>query len=447
MTQFRKLNKTGTKLITCAGALALMAGAGMAPTAYAYDCLLDTNNDGDADSNVDTDGGANSGGFSNPLACGSFASATGSEAIALGGSANAAGFHSTALGFSASAAGGNSTALGTSGSAAGNDSIVIGANAEDGGFAEAIVIGTGASASANRTTAVGTGANAAGSDSIAVGYGTNFLTTSGGNSIALGEFARSRGSNSIAIGSDTVDAGLIGASAGGNNSIVIGTDASDSFKVGAIVIGTGVSATEVDQVILKSADTFTILGNGDVGMGTAAPAGNLDIDSGGAVDTTLLLSNTVAQWEFKSKATTGRLNFKNLIAGGVPFKLGPSAVNSLLSVGTMADDLVEVRGELMVEGDVDVTGTLTTGGPTCGGGCDAVFGANYDLPSIEEHAAAMYANSYLPEIGPTVPKAAINVTERMGTMLNELEKAHIYIAQQQKELTEIKQQLALLMTQ
>ena len=100
----------------------------------------------------------------------------------------------------------------------------------------------------------------------------------------------------------------------------------------------------------------------------------------------------------------------------------------------------------MVEGDVDVTGTLTTGGPTCGGGCDAVFGADYDLPSIEEHAAQMYANSYLPEIGPTVPKAAINVSERMGTMLNELEKAHIYIAQQESRLVKLadeKQALAL----
>ena len=164
-----------------------------------------------------------------------------------------------------------------------------------------------------------------------------------------------------------------------------------------------------------------------------APLGNLDINSG-ADDTTLLLNNSSAQWELKSKASTGRLNFKNLTDGGVPFKLGSSAVNSLLSVGTAANDLVEVRGELMVEGDVDVTGTLTTGGPTCGGGCDAVFGADYDLPSIEEHAKAMYANKYLPEVGPTVPHAPMNISEKVGTMLNELEKAHIYIAQQEARI-------------
>ena len=270
-----------------------------------------------------------------------------------------------------------------------------------------------------------------------VGYAANLGITVGANSTALGYYAKTGGTNAIAIGADTADGGLLGADAQGDNSIVIGTDAGDGGFAGSIVMGKDALATEADQVILKSADTFTILGNGDVGIGTAAPLANLDINSG-AADTVLLLNNTSAQWELKSKASTGRLNFKNLIAGGVPFKLGPSAVNSLLSVGTMADDLVEVRGELMVEGDVDVTGTLTTGGPTCGGGCDAVFGADYDLPSIEEHAAAMYANSYLPEIGPTVPHAPVNLSEQYGKVINELEKAHIYIAQQQAEIARLK---------
>jgi hypothetical protein len=74
-----------------------------------------------------------------------------------------------------------------------------------------------------------------------------------------------------------------------------------------------------------------------------------------------------------------------------------------------------------------------------------VFGADYDLPSIEEHAAAMFANSYLPQVGPTVPHAPMNVSEKVGDMLNELEKAHIYIAQlsaekqvMQAEITRLK---------
>ena len=454
----RKHNSISAKLITGAAMLALIAGLSltMAPQAYAFDCLLDTNNDGDADSNSDTDAGADSSGSTSRLACGQGASATNSNttalgrdaiaagdgATALGRDANAALDFATALGSSASAAGSASTALGRFASAAGSSSTALGASASAAGdFSTAL--GRTANAAGLNSTTLGGSASAAGQDSIAVGafaktdlvgttsvgFAANSLIAAGANSTALGYWAKTGGTNAIAIGADGDNTNL-GASAAGDDSIVIGADAGDGGFAGAVVMGKDALATEAGQVILKSADTFTILGNGDVGIGTAAPMGNLDINSG-AADTTLLLNNTSAQWELKSKASTGRLNFKNLIAGGVPFKLGPSAVNSLLSVGTMADDLVEVRGELMVEGDVDVTGTLTTGGPTCGGGCDAVFGADYDLPTIEEHAKAMYANSYLPQVGPTVPHAPMNISETMGDMLNELEKAHIYIAQMQ----------------
>ncbi len=470
MTKFNKLNKATTKLIIGSGVLILMVGFNplFVPMANAEDCLLDTNHDGDADSNVDTDGAAASNDSPVRLACGANASAGGANATALGSLANAAGAFSVALGYDASAAGDNSTALGVDASAAGLESTVLGRSASAAGSSSiamgrsasaagdnstalgrsasaadnatalgrdasaagvsSTALGRSASAAGNFSTAVGNTAKAAGGNSTALGYFANFAGPAGQFSTALGSLATARGLNAIAIGADTSDADFVGADAQGDDSIVIGSEASDANFNRAVVIGTGAAATETDQVILKSADTFTILGNGDVGLGTATPMGNLDINSG-VDDTVLLLTNTSAQWELKSKAATGRLNFKNVTASGVPFKLGPNSVNGLLSVGTMADDLVEVRGELMVEGDVDVTGTLTTGGPTCGGGCDAVFDANYDLLTIEEHAAQMFANSYLPQVGPTVPHAPMNISEKVGDMLNELEKAHIYIDQ------------------
>jgi len=62
-----------------------------------------------------------------------------------------------------------------------------------------------------------------------------------------------------------------------------------------------------------------------------------------------------------------------------------------------------------------------------------VFDADYDLPTIEEHAREMFAKKHLPEIGPTIPLAPINLSEQYGKMLNELEKAHIYIAELNEE--------------
>ena len=382
----RKFKPISAKFITGVAMLALMAGASLAlsPQAFAEDCLLDSDDSGDANAG-DTDGGADSSGDNLRLACGVGASAAGINSTALGNGASAAGPDSTAMGREASAAGTRSIALGRNAVATETDSIALGNSANAGGTrstalgrsadaagVNSTAVGSSTSAGGTESTALGRTANAAGERSIALGFSAD----AGVRSIALGGFSNAgeratsvgygsdTGLNAVALGGDsTADIDTVGAQALGDNSIAIGADASDGSFADAVIIGKGATATEADQVILKSADTFTIMGNGDVGIGTAAPMGNLDINSG-VDDTVLLLTNTSAQWELKSKAATGRLNFKNLTDGGVPFKLGPSAVNALLSVGTAADDLVEVRGELMVEGDVDVTGTLTTGGPT-----------------------------------------------------------------------------------
>ncbi len=101
-------------------------------------------------------------------------------------------------------------------------------------------------------------------------------------------------------------------------------------------------------------------------------------------------------------------------------------------------------------GNLSVTGQVTTGGTGCGGGCDAVFQPGYELETIAEHAAFMWANSYLPAVGPTVENGASwSLTEMTGGMLNELEKAHIYIEQlndklrdKRSKILDLKQRLA-----
>ncbi len=53
--------------------------------------------------------------------------------------------------------------------------------------------------------------------------------------------------------------------------------------------------------------------------------------------------------------------------------------------------------------------------------------------SIEEHAKQMFEDKHLPAIGPVVPKEPINISDQFGNFLNELETAHIYIAQLKHE--------------
>ena len=97
------------------------------------------------------------------------------------------------------------------------------------------------------------------------------------------------------------------------------------------------------------------------------------------------------------------------------------------------------QSEFLIDGatgNITIRGTITTGGTTCGGGCDLVFTEDYDLPSIEEHAEAMWSNGFLPNVGPTIENEPINVSDKLGRMLNELETAHIFIAELNDELTE-----------
>ena len=95
-------------------------------------------------------------------------------------------------------------------------------------------------------------------------------------------------------------------------------------------------------------------------------------------------------------------------------------------------------------GDLAITGELTTAG-SCAAGCDRVFDADYDLPSIAEHQSAMWKNGYLPNVGPTAENAPFNVSDKMGRMLNELEHAHIFIGQQEKRIAVLEAKLEALL--
>ena len=101
-----------------------------------------------------------------------------------------------------------------------------------------------------------------------------------------------------------------------------------------------------------------------------------------------------------------------------------------LGTGELRYNIVDGDGpemKLNADGDMVLDGTLTTGGPTCAGGCDAVFDADFDRLSVTDHATLMWENGHLPAVGATLPGAPINVSEKMGGILNELEHAHIYI--------------------
>lgn len=160
--------------------------------------------------------------------------------------------------------------------------------------------------------------------------------------------------------------------------------------------------------------SIDIAADGDVGMGTGSPQADLHIRRSNngpkiALESTGTPDRT---WEMVVRDGDGEFAINDLDQPGAEFVF----VSSASSSSSFAHGLT-------------IVGSITTSGTTCGTGCDAVFEEGFALPTIEEHAEAMFSQGYLPNVGPTIENAPINLTDKVGRMLNELETAHIYIAQ------------------
>jgi hypothetical protein len=155
-------------------------------------------------------------------------------------------------------------------------------------------------------------------------------------------------------------------------------------------------------------NTLWLAADGNVGLGTDSPAAPLEISD----DDT---------FSFFRLTATGASTNQSV---DVVFTQGP------LGTGEFRYNIVDGDGpemRLNADGDMTLDGTLITGGPTCDTGCDAVFDAGFKRLSVTDHASLMWENGHLPAVGPTLPHAPMNVSEKMGGILNELEHAHIYI--------------------
>ncbi|MEZ5716732.1 MAG: hypothetical protein R3D85_17260 [Paracoccaceae bacterium] len=153
----------------------------------------------------------------------------------------------------------------------------------------------------------------------------------------------------------------------------------------------------------------------------AAPRSLLELVNNGRPEIVLANTDTGGEWSF---------------GAGTNFILKQGPVGSTSAAKTTR---MLIRG---ANGDVEIPGQIVTGGPTCASGCDAVFDADYPLPAPADHARRMFALGHLPALGPTVPGAPMNLSEKLGGVINELEHAHIYIARLDVENAALRSELA-----
>ncbi|MDH4065858.1 MAG: hypothetical protein OEW19_15775, partial [Acidobacteriota bacterium] len=171
--------------------------------------------------------------------------------------------------------------------------------------------------------------------------------------------------------------------------------------------------------------------DGDVGIGTSLPVLDLHIVTGDTPSLRLDQDGSSGfapqVWDIAGNET----NFfvRDVTAGSLlPLRIRPGAPTS--SIDIMASGVVMKNG-LIVEAPCS--------------GCDSIFEPGRRLASIEEHAALMRSNRYLPGVGPTPDGlVALNVPEKITGILQELEIAHIYIEQLHAHLREVQERLATL---
>lgn len=174
-------------------------------------------------------------------------------------------------------------------------------------------------------------------------------------------------------------------------------------------------------------NSLYINSSGKVGLGTSSPSQSLHVRRTDGTAQLLIeeANGTKTARTLLSLKNNGSptMELVSTEAGGDTWSfLGGSTFAIKNTAGTKVVKLTST-------GNMQLTGQLITAGTTCSGGCDIVFNPETTIESIEEHAENMWKNSYLPAVGPTVENAPFNLTQKTGGMLNELEKAHIYIEQ------------------
>ncbi|MCK5169362.1 MAG: hypothetical protein KAQ75_05740 [Bacteroidales bacterium] len=116
--------------------------------------------------------------------------------------------------------------------------------------------------------------------------------------------------------------------------------------------------------------------------------------------------------------------------------------NSSTASPLIYGDFTNGSERVQVNGDFYATGDISSGGTTSKIS-DFVFGDSYNLESIEEHAEFMWKEKHLPAVKSAKDierEGKINMNERREQLLEELEKAHIYIEQLNNEVKFIKEE-------
>lgn len=284
-----------------------------------------------------------------------------------------------------------------------------------------------------------------GNRNVFLGYGAGLNTDSTANNVYIGQYSgdfNTNGSNNLYLGNKS------GMYAKGSNQLIIENTDNDSTQ--ALIYG------EFDNDLLAF--------NAQVGIGTLSPFADLHIEK--TNDATLLIN---ADTDNSNESDNCRIEMRqdgNQVIGGIgyigengalytgsamnsfymvnqfnsPLQLG---TNNLIRMTILGDgkvgintnsptDMLEVNGNIRItNGNLIDAKTIIS---------DKVLNDGYQLETIEEHAAFMWKEKHLPAVTSAEEinkKNGYDMSERREQILEEVEKAHIYIHQLNERVKEL----------
>ncbi|HNX07798.1 MAG TPA: tail fiber domain-containing protein, partial [Bacteroidales bacterium] len=248
------------------------------------------------------------------------------------------GIYSMALGFNTMAKGGGATALGSQTAAYGNYSTAMGSETKAIGV-YSTAMGANTTASGSYSTATGKSATASGHYSTAIG---NYPTASGNNSYAIGDDVSASSYREFVIGSY-------------NTLYTPISTASWNPADRLFVVGNG-------PTYLTRSDAFTILKNGNTGIGTSTPAAKLDVAGNGAFTGTVSGANATENDEFLTKGQLSSLTMSSLWDTSGTSIYNKNTGN--VGIGTTTPTaLLNTQGTGTGEGNVLFTGLFKASSP------------------------------------------------------------------------------------